>query len=80
MMTATLSDSGRPPDRKAVLFCFECGHESSVPGDWDLEQRDGCEAYRCPDCGTTITVRPEDESRTVRSDERSAHQCYCAGD
>lgn len=65
-MNSTTSDAGRPPDSraKAVLFCFDCGHESSVDGDWELEPRESGEEYQCPECGTTITVRPEAESES----------------
>lgn len=42
------------PDRKAVLFCRECGHESPLQGDWRTEEESGVVAYVCPSCGTTI--------------------------
>lgn len=77
-MNSTVSNPDQPPDKKAVLFCYECGHESSVDGDWDLERRDGREAYTCPDCGTTITVRPAVESARVAGS--TGGQSFCAGD
>lgn len=58
--------------RKAVLYCPECGHESTVDGDWCVERTakartDAREridtgrervAYACPNCGYVITRRP----------------------
>jgi phage terminase large subunit GpA-like protein len=53
-------DSGARP--KSMLHCPECGHESSVDGDWHVERRDatGRErvVYWCPECGHVITTRP----------------------
>ena len=88
-MKSTSSDAGRPPDSKAVLFCFDCGHESPLEGDWNVEQRDDREAYRCPECGTTISVRPDQNADTGTdsnsdSDSRAAEtnggREYCIGD
>ncbi|WP_339103542.1 hypothetical protein [Haloterrigena salinisoli] len=77
-MNSTVTDTSRPPDSKALLFCFECGHESEVDGDWILEHRDDREHYRCPECGTTITARPTDEGG--RASDSSGGRSYCAGD
>jgi hypothetical protein len=53
----------RTTDRKAVLFCPTCGHESHARrGDWVVERRADDEgrvvSVACPDCGTTLTVEP----------------------
>ena len=53
---------------KSVLFCQDCGHENPVEGDWRIGRRalgTSLEqvAYRCPDCGHVLTVRPVE--RTV---------------
>ena len=77
-MNSTVTDTSQPPDSKALLFCFECGHESAVDGDWDLEQHDGREHYSCPECGTTITARPADENAPAT--DSSGSRSYCAGD
>lgn len=42
---------------KATLFCFECGHESPVTGDWIIQEYGDCVDYVCPECETTITTR-----------------------
>ncbi|MFB6107270.1 MAG: hypothetical protein ABEJ82_00310 [Haloplanus sp.] len=47
-----------PPDRKAVLFCPECGHESALDGDWRLRTTADRRRVRCPDCGTVVDDRP----------------------
>jgi len=44
-----------PP--KAVLFCPECGHESTVDGDWTVHEDAQGRRVDCPTCGTTITTR-----------------------
>ena len=51
--------SRRSSDRKAVLFCAECGHESPLGGDWSLNERDdGRTDVDCPDCGRTLVSQP----------------------
>jgi predicted RNA-binding Zn-ribbon protein involved in translation (DUF1610 family) len=42
---------------KAVLFCPDCGHESSVAGDWNVRNVTDSRVYECPRCGTTVTNR-----------------------
>ncbi|WP_436343774.1 hypothetical protein [Natronorubrum sp. FCH18a] len=76
-MTHPASTADRPPTSKAVLYCFECGHESPFDGDWIVQQSRDCNRYDCPDCGTTITVRPRDSARAADGHTTS---CYCAGD
>jgi hypothetical protein len=57
--------------RKSMLFCQDCEHKSPVPveGDWQIDQHAPETslkevAYRCPDCGTVLAVRPSE--RTVQ--------------
>ena len=55
------ADGGRTaPRRKAVLFCPDCGHESSVGGDWIVTDDYAARArrIRCPDCAATVADRP----------------------
>jgi predicted RNA-binding Zn-ribbon protein involved in translation (DUF1610 family) len=54
--------TGRP---KNTLFCPDCGHESPSDGDWRLRTTAAGDAYDCPDCRTTITVRPWGRDRTL---------------
>lgn len=62
MTSAHTESRARPPDtdRKAVLFCPDCGHRSLVNGDWIVED-DTDEQVRdvvCPDCSEHLTSRP----------------------
>jgi predicted RNA-binding Zn-ribbon protein involved in translation (DUF1610 family) len=45
------------PRRKAVLFCPRCGHESTLPGDWLVEEAGVDVEYACPKCGATVVER-----------------------
>lgn len=76
-MTPPATTSDRPPSSKAVLYCFECGHESPVEGDWIVHQSADCVSYDCPECGTTITSRPRS---SIRVAECTGSRCYCSGD
>lgn len=67
----------RPPSTKAVLYCFECNHESPVDGDWIRQRTADAVVYRCPDCNTAITTRPRSTSRTL---EHGGYPCSCTGD
>lgn len=55
------SPSDGTTTRKAVLTCPDCGHESPPDGDWDVREESADDrdrdAYRCPDCGATVTRR-----------------------
>ncbi len=51
------SKSEGDPEQKMTLFCFECGHESPVDGDWVCRSTDSAVAYHCPNCGTKLTER-----------------------
>ncbi|EMA44155.1 phage terminase large subunit family protein [Halococcus saccharolyticus] len=62
----TRSERRPPPDggtwRKTTLYCPDCGHESTIDGDWHVEHttdddRDRA-AYICPECGAVIARRP----------------------
>jgi transcription elongation factor Elf1 len=44
-------------DRKSVLFCLECGHESHVAGDWVVRDDGRRTTYECPECDATVTTR-----------------------
>ncbi|TYT60413.1 hypothetical protein FYC77_19060 [Natrialba swarupiae] len=60
-----------------MLYCFNCGHESTVDGDWVIQKYDNCTDYDCPECETTITTRrrPSDTPS-----DTSGSLCYCSGD
>ncbi|WP_440764939.1 hypothetical protein [Natronorubrum sp. DTA7] len=73
-MTTTASTADRPPTSKAVLYCFDCGHESSFDGDWNVRRTIDGDRYDCPECGTTITVRP---TKATRGADRHTTSCYC---
>jgi len=47
-----------PPRRKSVLFCPRCGHESALPGDWQVRTNGTDVTYGCPDCGETVVEQP----------------------
>jgi predicted RNA-binding Zn-ribbon protein involved in translation (DUF1610 family) len=50
------------PRRKSTLYCPDCGHESTIDGDWRVDHtvvddRDRA-VYSCPECGAVIARRP----------------------
>jgi len=47
-----------PEDRKAVLICPRCAHESPVGGDWILVAGEGTVDVHCPDCWVRLARRP----------------------
>lgn len=51
-------DDGSTENEKMALFCRDCGHRSSLDGDWLV--REGADGYRivCPNCGTVIIDQP----------------------
>lgn len=55
--SSCVRDVEEPPDRKGVLFCPSCGHESPVDGDWVVRERVTSLVYRCPECENQITER-----------------------
>ncbi|WP_440771229.1 hypothetical protein [Natronorubrum sp. DTA28] len=73
-MTTTASTTDRPPSSKTVLYCFDCGHESSSDGDWNVQSTTDGDRYDCPECGTTITVRP---TESARGPDQQTPSCYC---
>jgi endogenous inhibitor of DNA gyrase (YacG/DUF329 family) len=46
------------PRPKSVLFCPRCNHESTLPGDWQVEEVGTDIAYTCPTCETTVVEQP----------------------
>ncbi|MFB6256688.1 MAG: hypothetical protein ABEH58_08210 [Haloplanus sp.] len=44
-------------DRKATLFCENCGHASPVDGDWTVRTVDERQRLCCPDCGNVVDER-----------------------
>ncbi len=77
IMTPSTSNATHPPFSKTVLYCFECGHESQIDGDWTVRQRCDREIYTCPDCETTIASRPH---RASRATPNGGTPGYCSGD
>ncbi|RQH01805.1 hypothetical protein EA472_05660 [Natrarchaeobius oligotrophus] len=67
----------QPPPRKTTLYCFNCGHESTVDGDWEIRKYGRCADYDCPECKTTITTRPRTSDTLTAGNGVS---CYCSGD
>lgn len=49
--------------QKSLLFCPSCWHESPPGGDWQRERRDEGVALVCPNCESTVTIRPASEAR-----------------
>jgi len=61
----------RPSDRKAVLICPRCGHESPVRGDWLLVAADDHVRVCCPDCRAQLTERPRQAGQGPGPKERA---------
>ena len=61
--TAHPASSTRAPDRKSVLFCPDCWHESPIDGDWRVQAGTDTDVIGCPVCGATVTTRPVEETR-----------------
>jgi predicted RNA-binding Zn-ribbon protein involved in translation (DUF1610 family) len=57
----------RPPTRKAVLFCPDCGRASHVDGDWRRTDVDDGTTWTCPACETVIETRPAFDTPTHTS-------------
>jgi len=64
------SSSARAPRRKSVLFCPDCGHESRVDGDWQVQTRDDRHVYGCPACDAVVSERPATAQSPVSSSSR----------
>ena len=58
----------RPPRRKAVLFCPDCGHESPTTGDWIVQPGTSDQQWQrlCPRCDAVIQTRPAVEASRAR--------------
>jgi len=44
-------------DRKATLFCVDCGHASPVDGDWTVRTVGERQRLRCPECRSVVDER-----------------------
>ncbi|WP_049899639.1 hypothetical protein [Natrinema sp. J7-1] len=64
MATYTCHDDSSPPpaQRKAVLFCPECDHESPLTGDWETTTVGDERLLVCTDCGSVVARRSRDRS------------------
>lgn len=47
----------RQRDRKSVLFCPVCGHDSPPDGDWVVTTEESHQTFRCPTCEQVVAVR-----------------------
>ncbi|MFT4921414.1 MAG: hypothetical protein ACI8XM_000611 [Haloarculaceae archaeon] len=59
--SADSSGSVPPSDgkqRKAVLYCPCCRHDSPIDGDWELVVHREYIVLHCPTCRTELTNRP----------------------
>ncbi|MFC5133706.1 MULTISPECIES: hypothetical protein [Haloferacaceae] len=56
---ASTDDTNSRP--KAVLFCPDCGHESSLSGDWIVRESAGRTTHTCPVCDATVEDRRRPE-------------------
>ncbi|ELY90117.1 hypothetical protein [Natrinema altunense] len=67
MTTDTCHDDSYPPpvQRKAVLFCPECDHESPISGDWETTTVGDERLLVCTDCGSVVDRRSRDRSELV---------------
>ncbi|WP_436935920.1 hypothetical protein [Halovenus marina] len=72
MTTNTPSTEHLPPD-KTTLYCPNCGHASRIDGDWLVDVRANQVDYECPDCGTTVSSRPD--SAAVATQPGGAMEC-----
>lgn len=73
VMTLSASDIA-PPSRKSVLFCFDCGHESPIEGDWNRRPHGDTVDYECPACSTTITSRPRSDRQPTECKPTVTHR------
>lgn len=69
MSTYTYRDDSYPPpeQRKAVLFCPECGHESPITGDWETVTTGDERLLVCPVCGAVVDRRSRRGSKLVEA-------------
>ena len=64
-----------PHDRKATLFCPDCGHASPIDGDWTVRTAGGRRRIRCPDCQRVIDRRGADRSSARTSLDAPVRWC-----
>jgi len=69
MSTDTSHDGFEPPpeERKTVLFCPDCGHESPVTGDWETVTAGDERLLVCVDCGWVVDRRSRRRRETVEA-------------
>lgn len=50
-------------DRKAVLFCPDCGYDDPMDGAWSVADDGGDRTdIECPECGTLVVSQPRFDS------------------
>jgi hypothetical protein len=57
----TAADSTGTLRHKSALFCQDCGHESPVDGDWEVQTQSDHRLYVCPECQHVLTARPQSD-------------------
>ncbi|ELY70330.1 hypothetical protein [Natrinema versiforme] len=69
MSTQTQHDDSHPPpaQRKTVLFCPDCGHESPITGDWETMTAGDERLLVCTDCGSVVDRRSRRRSDLVEA-------------
>lgn len=60
-----------------MLYCFECGHESLVDGDWLVRANGDGVDVDCPECETTIATRQRTSDVANESEDVC---CSCPAD
>ncbi|QLK25694.1 hypothetical protein HYG81_16670 [Natrinema zhouii] len=67
MSTYTYHDDSHPPpeDRKTMLFCPDCGHESPITGDWNTRTTGDERLLVCTVCGSVVDRRSRRRSEVV---------------
>jgi len=61
------ASAARAPRQKSVLFCPDCGHESPIDGDWQVQTGEDRCVYGCPACDAVVTERPATAESPVSS-------------
>jgi DNA-directed RNA polymerase subunit RPC12/RpoP len=65
------TDSPAPdgaPNRKATLFCPDCGHEGTLDGGWEVQRAGDRRRVRCPECYHVVDDRRVGDPRPLRTD------------
>ena len=70
---STTPGSADEPQRKSVLFCQDCDHESPVDGDWMIRTQGDDLLYVCPTCQNVLTERPRSNASSMTSPNPVAH-------